>query len=88
MTAESKTIKLSANQHAELMRFAFGQIHDPDDWRGPIDCVVPWSAANLYMDAIRFMTATEPEFDHVGRHGEVAMARLKSIGYRAGPAGA
>lgn len=71
----------------DLLRSAFNQICDPDDWRGPIDCLVPRVGASIYVEAIRFMTATDPTCEYVVKDG-MQYARLKSIGYRAGPAGA
>lgn len=72
--------------YATLLQAAFDQICDTDDWRGPIDCMVPWTGASVYVDAIRFMTATEPRAVHTVQEGQ-SFARITSIGYRAGPAG-
>lgn len=33
--------------YAELLRFAFDQICDKNDWRAPIDCMVPPKAMAL-----------------------------------------
>lgn len=65
-----------------LLRCAFNQVCDPQDWKGPIDCIVPWDGANIYMQAIQFMTGVKPTFVKIGDN-----ARLTCIGYRAGPAG-
>lgn len=70
-----------------LLRHAFDQICNTDDWRAEIDCLVPLEAANVYMQAIQYMTATSATCDRVVRDG-VTYAHLKSIGYRRGPAGA
>lgn len=69
-----------------LLRFAFDQICDKDDWKEPIDCMVPWEAANIYMQAIVYMTATSARCDFVKKDGR-EWARLTSVGYRNGPAG-
>lgn len=83
----SACITVSAEQHAELMRLAFDQICNKADWKAPIDCIVPWFAANIYMDAIEFMTATKATaFRHIDASG-VSGFRLTAPGYRAGPAG-
>jgi hypothetical protein len=68
---------------AEILRSAFGQICGQDDWRGPINAVVPVRLVSLYCEAIRFMTATEPTQEPVDDYH----VRLVSVGYRMGPAG-
>lgn len=78
---------ISCDDHARLMQLAFDQICDKSDWKAPIDCVVPWSAANIYMDAIKFMTATEVKTDRCADAVGNPSFRLRSVGYRAGPAG-
>lgn len=72
--------------YAMLLQFAFNQICDKQDWKGPIDCLVPWEAASTYVEAIKWMTATSPECKHVIHSGQ-SYARLTSVGYRMGPAG-
>lgn len=72
--------------YSELLRLAFDQICNKDDWKAPIDCMVPWDAASIYMQAIAFMTATTATCVRVERDGHL-WARLTSIGYRNGPAG-
>ena len=68
--------------YAQLLRTAFNQICCETDWKGPIDALVPWEGANVYVEAIQFMTATTPSCIKMGD-----LAHLKSAGYRAGPAG-
>lgn len=85
MPAEPR--KLTTEQHAELMRFAFRQIADPNDWRAPIDAIVPESMVSLCCDAVMFMTATNASVTSVGLVNGSAMYRVTSIGYRSGPAG-
>ena len=72
--------------YAELLRFAFNQICDKDDWRAPIDCMVPPEAMALYKSAIAYMTATVATCDFAKKDGR-EWARLTSVGYRNGPAG-
>jgi hypothetical protein len=72
--------------HAALMRFAFEQICNKDDWKEPVDCVVPWTTANLYGQAITFMTATAPVYGTPYLHEGQQMVRITADGYRAGPA--
>lgn len=69
-----------------LMRLAFDQVCDKDDWRAPVNALVPWQAANVYMQAIEFMTAVRPDCERVVKEG-VEYAHLTCVGYRAGPAG-
>ena len=64
---------------------AFDMIRDPSDWRAPIDQqfdMMP-EDVDMYCEAIRFFTATEPTV-MVLSNGET---RIKADGYRAGPAG-
>lgn len=68
--------------YAQLLQTAFDQICREDDWKGPIDALVPWEAASVYIEAIQFMTATTPTCVQMG-----VRAHLTSPGYRAGPAG-
>ena len=74
---------VTIDQVAELYRAAFAQVHDPLDWKAPIDCVVPYEVANIYMRAIEFMTGVKP----AGSMTETGMYRLRCVGYRAGPCG-
>lgn len=69
-----------------LRRAAFDQICDPADWKGPINALVPWEAASVYVDAVKYMTATEPMGRHVVKEG-VSYCHITSVGYRMGPAG-
>ena len=86
-TVTDKTRILSVDAHATLMRIAFDQVCDPTDWKGPIDCIVPWAVANVYVEAIKFMTATTPTFERCSGVTGNPSFRLQSVGYRAGPAG-
>jgi hypothetical protein len=72
--------------YALLLQTAFNQICNPDDWKAPIDALVPWEAANVYMQAVEFMTATTCQCERVKKEG-LYYGRLTSIGYRDGPAG-
>lgn len=76
------TVALTPHHVAELYRVAFAQVHDPEDWKAPIDCMVPWELANLYMQAIEFMTGVKPEAVKYD-----TMYRLTCCGYRNGPCG-
>lgn len=79
----TKPIIVTRHQEAELYRAAFNQVCDPEDWKAPIDCIVPWGLANLYMNAIEFMTGVTPTFERLN-NGDT---RLKCCGYRLGPCG-
>lgn len=85
-TSKTRSVLPESEEHADLLRTAFSQICDPDDWKAPIDCIVPWASASLYVQAITFMTATNPACKHVIVKG-YDCAHLTSIGYRMGPAG-
>lgn len=76
-------ITVNQQAHAEVLRAVFAKCHDPADWKGPIDVIVPWDAANVYMQAIEFMTGVKPRAD---RHTSTTF-HLTCVGYRMGPAG-
>lgn len=77
---------LTQDQHTEILRAAFDQVCNKDDWKAPIDCVVPYDLANLYMQAIEFMTGVKPE-SAVCMINYERMFRLTCVGYRNGPCG-
>lgn len=64
------------------MHFLFNQVCNTADWKAEVDCIVPWGMANVYMQAIEYMTGVHPDCTRDG-----ALARIKCVGYRAGPAG-
>lgn len=70
-------------QTADLYREAFKQVCEEDDWKKPIDCMVPYHLANLYMQAIEFVTGVPAQGTAAGC--VPGMYRLTCIGYRAGP---
>lgn len=86
-TVTDKTRMLNLDAYRELMRTAFDQICDPEDWKGPIDCIVPCGVVNVYVQAIQFMTATTPTSERCADATGNPSFRLQSVGYRAGPAG-
>lgn len=86
MTQEAPRLVERCGAYSMLLRVAFDQICDPTDWRGPIDALVPWDSANIYVQAVRYMTATVCECRQVKKGGEI-YAHLTSVGYRMGPAG-
>jgi hypothetical protein len=83
-TAKSRAVTLEGYQ--SLMTHAFEQVCDEVDWKAPIDCVVPHDIANIYMQAIEFMTALKPHAELITHEGK-RMYRLTCFGYRQGPAG-
>lgn len=64
---------------------AFAEIHDPWDWKAPIDAIIQADKLDLYSDACQFMTATALKVAEILHYGK--MLRVTSDGYRAGPAG-
>lgn len=83
MSAHPIEIREGGDPHQALLRLAFAQIHNPADWKAPIDCIVPFAAAATYMEAILFMTGVAPISERSGYNSY----RLKCVGYRAGPCG-
>ena len=73
---------VTIDQVADLYRKAIDQVCNERDWKGEIDCVVPFELANLYMRAIEFMTGVKPEAVKYD-----TMYRLTCCGYRNGPCG-
>jgi hypothetical protein len=81
----ANTIKVARNgeKHVELLRLAFNAVCNPNDWKAPVDAIVPFEAASMYYDAIVFVTGTTPKSERTV-DGNM---RLMAIGYRAGPCG-
>jgi len=64
---------------------AFDAISDPDDWKGPIDRVIPKAEFEKAYAAIEFYTATKAS---CSIYNEIhQLVRIRAAGYRAGPAG-
>lgn len=63
---------------------AFETVHDPDDWKNPIDAKVSGQMVDVTVAAIIFYTATVPT---VSLDLDTMKYCVRSIGYRAGPAG-
>ena len=61
---------------------AFKAVHDPSDWKAPIESIVDRDDVFATLAAIEFFTATEAVVEIDGRD-----LVIRSIGYRAGPAG-
>lgn len=68
------------NPHAA----AFALVADPDDWRKPIDAIIPTDRLTDVIKAIHYFTAVTEATVTVQPDGRF---RVKSIGYRMGPAG-
>ncbi len=78
--------QLNARQAA--LTPVFDLVADPSDWRAAIDCNVDLSTADAprlddIREAVEWFTATTAEITHVA--GPVV--RVRSVGYRMGPAG-
>jgi len=71
----------------DQLQAVFGLLHNPDDWKAPIDCEVMANdkQKKLIAEAINFMTATDAEFEVL--EPSINKYRVTSIGYRNGPAG-
>ena len=80
--------EVTIDQVADLYRKAFDNVCPVADWKAEIDCVVPYELANVYMQAIEFMTGVKPV--GVGRVSTATLNdgyRITCIGYRRGPCG-
>jgi hypothetical protein len=64
---------------------AFKMVHDPDDWKAPINNVIPGHPVTKekVREAILFYTATNATFTEL----DDGRCRVEAAGYRLGPAG-
>lgn len=67
----------------EQMQTAFGKVCNPKDWKASINAVIDEADRDLVQRAISYMTATDCSFSPA-KPGKL---RVRSIGYRRGPAG-
>lgn len=70
-----------------VLKSTFDRLADPDDWRGPIDATIEAEFRREVEAAVIFYTATVPTFEPAGTRGKVKLVRVRSEGYRMGPAG-
>lgn len=73
-------------QYHELLDKAFAIVADPKDWKAPIDTIIrieDYYDLLIILTAIEHFTATKATYDMV----EDRVYHIKSVGYRAGPAG-
>lgn len=67
---------------------AFDHVCNPDDWRAPIDAIVPVAELPLTVQAIGFYTGTGVKTNHAEISGCIGeFWRVQSVGYRNGPCG-
>jgi hypothetical protein len=78
------TMNLYAGYTREGLQAAFKAVCDPNDWKGPIDAKVSADELPAVVCAIQYFTATKSE---TWWDPEANAFCVKSIGYRAGPAG-
>lgn len=76
--------EVSFHQTADLYREAFDHVCDPQDWKAPIDALVPRTLVNLYAQAVEFMTGTAPTVELASG---TELVRIRAAGYRSGPCG-
>ena len=64
---------------------AFAMVHNPDDWKAPINKAIPCHPVTMakVREAIMFYTATEAVFTEL----DDQRVCVQADGYRAGPAG-
>lgn len=80
-----KTV-ITQEQHTALLQLAFDQVCDKEDWKAPIDCIVPHDTVSIYEQAIEFMTGVKPDSELTALCF-TPMYRLTCVGYRNGPCG-
>lgn len=81
------TITIDQQVHGAVLRAAFAVCHPPEDWKAPIDVLVPWETANFYMQAIEHNTGVKPDAVRIYVPNVGTFYHLTCCGYRAGPAG-
>lgn len=87
---EVREVNLGDDAHYKILRAAFDAICNPDDWKAPIVAKVrdDTMLLGLYLESIRFMTATEPDIYITGDTDDGhKYLTIVSEGYRNGPAG-
>lgn len=59
------TTRLVTERHMlAIWRDAYRRVVNPDDPEGPIDALVPWSAAAMFSEAVQFMTGERPSCEY------------------------
>ena len=77
---------VAIDQVADLYRKAFDHVCNEVNWKDEIDCVVPYELANLYMQAIEFMTGVKPVgLGRVSTREVVDGYHITCVGYLRGP---
>ena len=66
------------------LRAAFEKVEDKSDWKNPIDATIDVAELDVTVNAIRFFTGTESNWQLIPNTSQV---RIRAIGYRSGPAG-
>ena len=66
---------------------AFEKVQNQDDWKAPISAVIDISEGPIVEASIAYFTSTAADFLPIKCGGKAGKYRVKSIGYRAGPAG-
>jgi hypothetical protein len=69
----------------EQLAAAFERVRNPQDWKAPIQAVIPAAEWHLVEKAVLWFTATVPKFLPVP--GTPDQLVVKAPGYRLGPAG-
>jgi hypothetical protein len=75
---------VTEDMHADVLRAAFSNVCNKDDWKAPINVLVPLRLVGLYQDAIEFMTGVKPT---CWLTSDDSTIRLTCVGYRNGPCG-
>ena len=70
---------------AEL-RTAFEKVQNPDDWKGPIEAVIPLGDRKVTEASVEFFTATKAQIE-LHMYIYPPCVSVRSVGYRMGPAG-
>lgn len=85
-TSTTPRLAQSYDDYLAMLKTMFSQVCDPDDWKNPINALVPYGAAPVYIKAIKLMTGAPCECRRSFVKGK-PYAHITSVGYRAGPAG-
>lgn len=64
-------------KYSELLHIAFEQVRNPEGWTKPLNALVPWEVANIYIQAIEYVTGWQVTCERVVKC-KIAYAHLKA----------
>lgn len=80
------TLEMTGYDAADLSD-AFDSVKAKTHWKDPIDAIIMAERRDIVEAAIKFYTTTVPRFTTHYDATTAGLLRVRSVGYRAGPAG-